>query len=97
VHVWKAGAVVKIDLAAHEAIEIVGRDLREGTQPSGAPGGQKRGTVETRMGEDSWQRLRSRRKTVSDMRGHAREDSRVSRIRRLLSTLDTTPMPTPSI
>ena len=24
VHVWKAGAVVKIDLATHEAIEIVG-------------------------------------------------------------------------
>lgn len=24
VHVWKAGAVVKIDLTTHEAIEIVG-------------------------------------------------------------------------
>ena len=24
VHVWKAGAVVKIDLATHEAVEIVG-------------------------------------------------------------------------
>jgi hypothetical protein len=32
VHVWKAGAVVKIDLATHEAIEIVGaisdRDIK---------------------------------------------------------------------
>jgi Domain of unknown function (DUF4160) len=32
VHVWKAGAVVKIDLATHEAREIVGtisdRDVR---------------------------------------------------------------------
>jgi hypothetical protein len=24
VHVWKAGAVLKIDLATHEAIEIIG-------------------------------------------------------------------------
>jgi hypothetical protein len=24
VHVWKAGAVVKIDLSTHEAVEIVG-------------------------------------------------------------------------
>jgi hypothetical protein len=24
VHVWKAGAVVKIDLATHEAVEVVG-------------------------------------------------------------------------
>ncbi len=31
-HVWKAGAVVKIDLATHEAIEVVGaisdRDIK---------------------------------------------------------------------
>jgi hypothetical protein len=24
VHVWKAGAIVKIDLATHEAVEVVG-------------------------------------------------------------------------
>jgi hypothetical protein len=24
VHVWKAGAVVKIDLSTHEAVEIIG-------------------------------------------------------------------------
>lgn len=32
VHVWKAGAVVKIDLATYEAVEVVGeiadRDIR---------------------------------------------------------------------
>ena len=28
VHVWKASAVVKIDLTTHEAIEIVGAILR---------------------------------------------------------------------
>ena len=71
VHVWKAGAVLKVDLATHEVIEIIGA-ISDRDVNSGAPGGQTRGTANASMDEDSWQRVRSRLRIVSDMPKHGR-------------------------
>ena len=71
VHVWKSGAVVKIDLATHEATEVVGeisdRDIRRAERL----GDRKFGAASTRVDEASWQ-LIFQPDVVSDTRARVR-------------------------
>lgn len=77
VHVWKAGAVVKIELISHEAIEIVGAISDRDVKRAERLVAKTRATAQTRMDEDSWQRLRSRARIVRDTRKRVREERHV--------------------
>jgi hypothetical protein len=82
VHGWKAGAVLKIDRSGYTKPLRSSARFPIGTQPRGAPGGQKFGAAQTRVGEASCQELIFRRKIMRDMGGHERAATHACRTRR---------------
>ena len=84
VHVAKAGAIVRIDLATHEVTEIVGdisdRDLKRAERLVAAACK----TTQGRVGEDSWERLKSHRRIASGMRERGRGDRHARNTRQRL-------------
>src|SRR5216684_27984 len=83
VHVAKAGAIVRIDLATRTVTEIVGTISDRDVKRVGATRRAARETSQGRMDEHSWQRLMSRRRIANGTHGYAREERRARRIRRL--------------
>ena len=79
VHVAKAGAIVRIDLATSTVTEIVGmisdRDVKRAERLVARPS-------EDRVDEDSWQRLTSRQRIGYGTREPAHEERRARRILR---------------
>jgi len=84
--------VLKIDLATHEAIEIVGEISDKDVKRAERLCGQRRGTTEARMDEDSWQRVTLRPRTVNDTHKPVRKDKHAQKTRRrswMLATMRT--------
>ena len=74
VHVAKAGAIVRIDLATHEVTEIVGDISDRDVKPRGATRCAACQTTQGRVDDDSWERLKSHRRIASGMRERGRGD-----------------------
>jgi hypothetical protein len=84
VHVAKAGAIVRIDLATFDVTEIVGdisdRDVKRAERLVARPCK----TAQGRVVEDSWERLRSHRRIASGMRERGRRDRHAGNTRQPL-------------
>ena len=78
--VWKAGAVVKVDLATHEAVEVVGEIPIARLVERSVWWPENSVRLTGRVDEASWQQLRFRRKTVCDTRGPVHAATRAWRI-----------------